>query len=364
MEELDLHVTNRCNLRCIHCCFNSGRQAMSELSTRELVGVLDEAIALGAREIHVTGGEPFLRKDIFTILGAARAKGANIRIQTNGTLLDRGVLADLAALGIDELMVSLDGPEEVNDRIRGGGTYRQAWDAVCAARALGIPLRVNTVVMKSNLASIAGFLRQTVDLGVKTHSFFHFTPVGAGSHLPHEAVPKLEWLGFLAETGAVCRQRDVRKTRVVLEQVYVDSAEIRETDTLGCRIGFKKYCQVLCDGSVSPCTFLLYTGLFLGNVTQDSLSDIWNDPNRWEQYDAHMSVCQPCARFDLCKGGCWLYSYYHSGTFDRDPRCDGSDSVIPICPYLKRSAHGGVIVHSTADASGGKGDLVVDGLDA
>jgi radical SAM protein with 4Fe4S-binding SPASM domain len=274
------------------------------------------------------------------------------------------VLARLAALGIDELMISLDGPEGLNDNIRGRGAYRKAWDALCMARELGLPLRVNTVVMKSNITSITGFLNRTVELGVKTHSFFHFTPVGAGKDIAHEAVPKYEWLAFLAEMGDGCRQRDVRKTRVILEQVYVDSAEIRETDTLGCRIAFKKYCQVLCDGFVSPCTFLLYTGLFLGNVAQDSLSNIWRNPHSWKQYDEYMSVCRPCARYDVCKGGCWLYSYYHDKTFGRDPRCDVSDSVIPICPYLKRSAHGGVIVHSTADASEEKRVIGADRMDA
>ena len=61
---------------------------MSELPTNQIIGILDEAVSLGAQEIHVTGGEPFLREDIFTILHAAQAKGINIRIQSNGTLLD------------------------------------------------------------------------------------------------------------------------------------------------------------------------------------------------------------------------------------------------------------------------------------
>ena len=260
-------------------------------------------------------------------------------------------------------MISLDGPEPVNDKIRGSGMYRQAWSALCLAHELGIPLRVNTVVMKSNITSIAQLLQQTVDLGVKIHSFFYFTPMGAGGHLPHEVVPKHAWLAFLAEMSEICRQRDVHRTRVILEQVYVDSNEIRETDTIGCRIGFKKYCQVLCNGFVSPCTFLLYTKLFLGNVSQDSLSNIWSNIHNWEQYDEYMSICRPCDRFDLCKGGCWLFSYYHNQTFGRDPRCDGSDTIIPICPYLKRNAHGGVIVHSTADASEGKGDTAGDRQD-
>jgi radical SAM protein with 4Fe4S-binding SPASM domain len=362
MEELDLHVSNQCNLKCIHCCFNSGRHPMSELPTDKILDLLHEADSLGAQEIHVTGGEPFLRPDIFTILEAAQAKGINVRIQTNGTLLNQEILLRLKALGIHELMISLDGPEPVNDTIRGRGTYQKAWKALCLAQDLGIPLRVNSVVMQSNMAHIPELLHQTVQLGVKIHSFFHFTPVGAGSLLPHEVVPKQEWLAFLADIGEMCRKQDVRRTRVILEQVYVDSSEIRETDTVGCRIGFKKYCQVLCNGYVSPCTFLLYTGLFLGNVWQDSLSRIWTNPHNWEQYDEYMAICRPCARFDLCKGGCWLYSYYQNKKFARDPRCDGSDTVIPICPYLKRNAHGGVIVHSTADAAEGKGDVDIDGL--
>jgi radical SAM protein with 4Fe4S-binding SPASM domain len=361
MEELDLHITNQCNLRCSHCCFNSGRYPMPELPTAKIFDLLQEAVSLGAQEIHITGGEPFLRPDIFTILEAAQANGVNTRIQTNGTLLNQEILLRLKALGIHELMISLDGPEPVNDNIRGRGTYQKAWQAICQAHDLGIPVRVNSVVMQSNRAYIPELLQQTVQLGVKIHSFFHFTPMGAGSHLPQEVVPQHEWLAFLADIGERVRTWEVCRTRVILEQVYVDRADIRATDTLGCRIGFKKYCQVLCHGSVSPCTFLLYTGLFLGTVWQDSLRRIWTEPHNWEKYAAYMAMCSPCAHFDLCQGGCWLYSFYQNQKFARDPRCDGSGTIIPICPYLKRNAHGGVIVHSTADAAEGKGDVDIDG---
>ncbi len=349
MEELDLHVTNRCNLRCMHCCFDSGRRAMPELPTARICEVLAEAIALGAREIHVTGGEPFLRPDVLTIVAEAIVQGARVRVQSNGTLLDRKGLARLAALGIDELMISIDGPEQVNDSIRGHGTHAKAWNAVQAAQALGIPVRVNTVVMQRNLRSIAGLLDSTLELGVKVHSFFHFTPFGAGAGRLDETIGKREWLGFIEDVTALCEAKGSARTDVVVEQVFLEWKDVA-ANQLGCRIRQKKYCQLLCDGHVSPCTFLLDAGMFLGNVRDATLESIWNDARNWQQYDAPMQTCHACGRFEGCQGGCWLYSNRLGGRFERDPRCDPEDSAIPICPYLKRNVRLTNVVHSTADA--------------
>jgi radical SAM protein with 4Fe4S-binding SPASM domain len=352
MEELDLHVTNRCNLRCIHCCFDSGRSAMPELGTAKICEVIGEAVVLGAREIHVTGGEPFLRPDVLEIVAEAIALGARVRVQSNGTLLDRRRLSRLAALGVDELMISIDGPEEINDGIRGPGSHAKAWSAVQEALALGIPVRVNTVVMQRNLRAIAPLLLRTLDLGVSVHSFFHFTPFGAGAGCLEETIGKREWLVFIEDLRALCAAQDTARTGVtdvVVEQVFLEWKDA-PGNQLGCRIFQKKYGQLLCDGNVSPCTFLLGTDLFLGNVRNATLESIWNDERAWKKYEAGSGFCRDCGRFDLCQGGCWLYAYRLGGALERDPRCDPADGAIPLCPYLKRNVRLTTVVHSTADA--------------
>jgi radical SAM protein with 4Fe4S-binding SPASM domain len=353
LEELDLHLTNRCNLRCRHCCFDSGRSAMAELPTRRIRALLAEATALGAREIHVTGGEPFVRGDVFEVVAEAVRQGARVRVQSNGTALDRRRLQILSALGIHELMISLDGPEEVHDSIRGRGTYAKAWNAVRTAQALGIPVRVNTVVMRRNLGTIPLLLSRTVDLGLKVHSFFHFTPFGAGAALADEVIGEDEWLPFVDELRRFCRARRVADTEVVVEQVFLAWPDLTPGQVLGCRIRHRRYCQILCDGSVSPCTFLLGSGLFLGNVREKSLETVWNDDRNWRRYEAPMSVCQDCGRFDRCQGGCWLYAYRLGGALQRDPRCRPGARVIPLCPYLKRNVRLTTVAQSTADALAG-----------
>lgn len=349
MEELDLHLTNRCNLRCRHCCFNSGRFAMPELSTAQVCQMLDDAVELGVREVHLTGGEPFLRPDVLTIVQEASRRGAKVRIQSNGTLLEEGQLEQLVGLGISELMISIDGTEQHNDGIRGNGIYRKAWNTVLLADGLGIPVRVNTVVMKENLAAASALLRRTLDLGINVHSFFHFTPFGTGEELQAETVGPRDWLTFIEELKKICEDFSARDTSVVVEQVFMRQDEA-ERQQPGCRIRQKHYCQLLCDGSVSPCTFLMYPGLFLGNVRRASLKSIWSDLTNWQQYDKYMGLCGACERFEACKGGCWLYSFSRDKTFSRDPRCNLSDNIIPVCPYLKRNLRAESIAHSTASA--------------
>src|SRR5436305_1617107 len=87
LRELWLHINNACNLTCTHCLVSSGPGGIAGRSTEEMLALVDEASALGVERVFITGGEPFLRKDIFDLAKhITETRGAELIVLTNATL--------------------------------------------------------------------------------------------------------------------------------------------------------------------------------------------------------------------------------------------------------------------------------------
>jgi MoaA/NifB/PqqE/SkfB family radical SAM enzyme len=156
-------LTRRCNKRCRYC----GRDAdagKAELSSREALRIVDELAAGSVRFIGFTGGEVLLRDDFGGIVARCISRGMSVKVNTNGSLL-RDRWRELRK--IDVLQLSLDGPEDVHDRIRGEGTFRSVRDAIAGAKAHGIPVVLNTVVSRLNADALEYVLAVCRDNGIK-----------------------------------------------------------------------------------------------------------------------------------------------------------------------------------------------------
>ena len=123
-----LRVTHTCNLRCKQCgqwgdrgvfrVLEHGAAARDELSTDQWNSVLSRLTKF-CPHIYIFGGEPFARRDVLELARTAAQQGATVGINTNGTLL-RSKSAEIIESGLDYIIVSLDGPQEVNDKVRIG----------------------------------------------------------------------------------------------------------------------------------------------------------------------------------------------------------------------------------------------------
>jgi len=142
-------ITKRCNARCQYC--NIWNNASEELDTKQALSIIEELSSLGTRMIQFTGGEPLLREDIGIILDYCHKKGILTSMNSNGFFVSRRIneIATLYLLGI-----SLDGPEEIHDYIRGKGSYRGAIEAIAIARDKGIRVRLLVVLSQCNLNAI------------------------------------------------------------------------------------------------------------------------------------------------------------------------------------------------------------------
>jgi len=172
LQDLKLKVTSKCNLACQMCDYWKTTREET-LSADEWGAVLREAAALGATKVHVSGGEPFLRRDLLEILGHAVGAGIKTNLTTNGTLVRRDQAKALVDMGVNAVSVSLDGPSaKIHDRVRGRpGSFKRSLKTIrwlvrdAERRKARLVVRVNLVLMRENLHLAADMVRLAADLG-------------------------------------------------------------------------------------------------------------------------------------------------------------------------------------------------------
>lgn len=152
---LRISITDRCNFRCLYCVpFKKFKVIEHDLIARyeELLRLTKLACEMGITKIRITGGEPFVRKGIFSFLEQVCSirQIEDISITTNGSKLNRSKIQKLKTIGIKRLNFSLDTLKP--DRftfITGRNQFHKVWDAILTAYELGIaPIKINVVALK------------------------------------------------------------------------------------------------------------------------------------------------------------------------------------------------------------------------
>ena len=169
---LVMHVSTRCDQTCAHCAIwkGNGKNA-HQLGVAARLDLIREAHRLGARSVLFTGGEPLLCDHIETLARAAQGLGLSVQIATNGLGLSRAL--PWLAETVDEIYVSLEGPETVHDRVRGSGMFSRLRDSLAAVRArLGRPrLAGRSVISSRNAAVLCETVAAARALGLDSISF-------------------------------------------------------------------------------------------------------------------------------------------------------------------------------------------------
>lgn len=152
IKYLRLSVTDRCNLRCFYCMPETGMRFLPKdqlLSYEELERISSLFIDMGIDKIRITGGEPFVRKDLMDLLAKIVAKEnlKKLSITTNG-ILTQPYLPRLMELGIKDINLSLDTTDEANfKKITRRDDFPKVMDTFHQLLADGFKVKVNAVVM-------------------------------------------------------------------------------------------------------------------------------------------------------------------------------------------------------------------------
>lgn len=157
-DSLGVEVTTRCNSWCSHCFVRARGRQRSSLSSNLVRTLVREGYEIGYRHLHVTGGEPLLWDGLLGIFDCAFALGYQTTfLNTNGTLLTREVSRKLSAYSGLAISVSLQGPRQLHDGIRGRGSYDRALKGIENAMGAGLPVQVFTTVGRSLIPDLPRF---------------------------------------------------------------------------------------------------------------------------------------------------------------------------------------------------------------
>lgn len=168
---LILYPHSRCNCRCLMCDIWRSK-AGEEIDPGEIVDLLPELRDLGVEQIALSGGEALLHHRLREICETLHDAGIRVTVLSTGLLLARN--AEWMAAFVDDVVVSLDGPESIHDQIRGvTGAYRKLRDGVTALRTArpGFRVTARCVVQKANFASLRQTVRAARDIGLGQISF-------------------------------------------------------------------------------------------------------------------------------------------------------------------------------------------------
>ncbi len=277
---------------------------------------------------NVTGGEPFLRKDLYEILSEIGSHGFDIYLLTNGTLIDKKKAESLFGLGVKGVQVSIEGTEKIHESIRGSGSFAASVNGVNNLLAEGLNVTLNTTLSSLNADHFTDMLELSSNLGVHKLGFSRLVLSGKGKSLLKEMLPAgtvkvLYEKIFSANSGSF----EIVTGDPVASQLMNnnENKDLGNIPTGGCAAGISGL-TIMPDGTLLPCRRLQVP---IGNVRKDSLREVWatsevlNDLRDRKKYKGKCGVCKLWARCRGCRAIAYSYSmaYGKQDFLAEDPQC-------------------------------------------
>jgi MoaA/NifB/PqqE/SkfB family radical SAM enzyme/SAM-dependent methyltransferase len=343
LKEVWLHVTDRCNLACRHCLVASGPAGADGMPTEGLLDVIGQARALGADTFYFTGGEPFVRADMLTVLGrVTRECGATAVVLTNGVALGRELAAALCELPRERLFlqVSVDGScARINDAVRAPGSFAGAVQGLRNAVAVGLNITVATVALQENLSDLAAIADLVRGLGVgQLHLMWqHARGRGAGFPPPDADTLTAAVLGLAEHAEAIGLVIDnVENARRVVN----GEPNVKRDLSNACWDSLAVYR----DGRVFPSACLVGIDSEAGgSLRRASLKEIWLEADAFAARRERSVIHNPGPDGDpflfLHGGGDPEQAFFASGGDRRPP----ADPYLPLHRALVRHLIDGIV---------------------
>ncbi|MEM3659092.1 MAG: radical SAM protein [Thermoproteota archaeon] len=308
-------LTTRCNLRCEHC-YVSSRSWVSELDKERVLKLVEEACEMGVRNLHLTGGEPLLRKDVFEILDAAE-NGISVSLFTNLSGITRDKARRLSSLGI-HVFTSVEGAvKNTHEAVRGPGAWDMLMRSISVLREEEVGFTPIFSISRLNAGEAGEFVRLAEKLGASSAVLLPVMPFGRAADKDWNAdayscVKALHLAGEAAdELGFRITLWCMPFASLIVSSPYVswDSCRIERNMDIGP------------GGEVLLCDTL---DIVVSDVRSKSLSEAWRElRSSWVLREIlESNPCPDCSLSETCRGGCYARSYKRYGVFNNpDPLC-------------------------------------------
>ncbi len=319
-------LTHRCPLQCPYCSNPVElERAGLELDTKTWRRVIREAADLGVLQIHFSGGEPTVRKDLEELLEAARDAGLYSNLITAAVLLTEERLAALKAAGLDHVQISFQDSEAAGaDRVSGyKGGHEKKIRAARWVRAADMPLTLNMVVHRQNLDRLEEMVALAEELDAHRIEIAHVQYYGWGYENRAALLPTRQQLERSVEVVEAARER--LKGRMAIDFVVPDYYARRPKACMG---GWgRRFLNVSPSGKVLPCHAAeTITTLTFDSVRDKSLEEIWQSSEAFERFRGTgwmPEPCRSCDRRELDWGGCRCQAFAITGDAAvTDPACE------------------------------------------
>ena len=332
-KEVMIEVTPHCNFYC-KFCFNrasfaqQGHGQFQEPSKAYIKKIIDAIKKAGVSIVRFTGGEPFLRNDIFDLIKYARSRSLKVRLNTNGSLIKNYKMAKELAKYLDYVLFSMHTYNAKKDeRITGiKGSFEKKIRAIKWFKKAGVrTIRVSTIATMDNIRNLEKFYKLFKKLKVDKWATNRVIP------LPGE---KDVWgkkeLKLLVEKLIKIR-KDIVKNNISLKVHIVNGVPLCADDPVKM--------NAVCAGSrsvdgherfaIDPRGFakpIYYIEKNIGDPLD--IKGCWNHPfmKTLRSYKSLPKECKKCALLEKCKGGNRYCAYVVSGSYKApDPLMDFSN---------------------------------------
>lgn len=343
-------ITHRCPLSCPYCSNPLELMAAAhELPAEDWARVFREAADLGVLQVHISGGEPGVRKDLAQIVTSAHEAGLYVNLITSGVGITRKRLEELAEVGTDHVQMSLQGVRaETADHISGHkGSWQKKMEFADWVGEIGLPLTINAVVHRQNMEDLPEMLALAERLGarrveVATVQFHGWAIVNREALIPTRAQAE-----FARQVVDEARPR--LRGRMAVDYVPADYYAIYPKACMG---GWGSTgMNIEPDGTVLPChAAATIDWLKFDNVREYSLSDIWHLSDSFNAFRGTAWMpepCRSCERKNIDFGGCRCQAMAIAG----DAR-----ATDPTCS--KSPLHGKLVAKAEAEAGSGDATFV------
>lgn len=321
-------LTHRCPLQCAYCSNPLQMDApKSELSTDDWRQVLDQAAELGVLQVHFSGGEPMIRRDLPALVAHAAHAGLYTNIITSGVLLTDAAMATLLEAGVDHIQLSFqDSKPEEGDRFSGYRSgHAKKLDAARRIREAELPLTTNFVIHRQNIARVEDMIALGEALGAERMEIAHTQYYGWALLNRNALLPSREQLAFV--NGVVEAARARLKGRIAIDYVVPDYHAARPKACMG---GWaNRFINVSPSGKALPCHAAeTLPGFTFPSVRGVPLSEIWTVSDAFTRFRGTSWMpepCQGCDRKEIDWGGCRCQAFAIAGdAASTDPACQRS----------------------------------------
>jgi pyrroloquinoline quinone biosynthesis protein E len=343
-------LTHRCPLQCPYCSNPLHlERASAELKTAEWLRVLREAAGMGCMQVHFSGGEPLVRRDLEELVEGAAAAGLYSNLITSGVTLDAERLRRLVDAGLEHVQLSFQDSESAGaERISGyRNGHAKKLAAAARVREAGLPLTANFVVHRQNLHHLEAMLELAVTIGARRAEIANVQYYGWALTNRAALMPTREQLERM--NGIVDAARETYKGVLVIDYVVPDYYAQYPKPCMG---GWgRRFLNVSPTGKVLPCHAAeTITDISFDNVRARSLADIWSNSdafNRFRGTGWMPEPCRSCERKEIDWGGCRCQAFSVTGNAAlTDPACSRSVH------------HEGLVASAVAEAGANADDLV------